>query len=124
MRRLIVSSTLALVAIAITLLAPAQLASAADRHPTQATATTIRASAGEMFFRLSAKTAKPGKVTFVVRNIGNAVHDFRINGKKTPLIQPGRSARLVVTLKRGRHPYLCTVFGHAAAGMRGVFRVT
>ena len=52
------------------------------------------------------------------------VHDFKIDGKKTPLIQPGRTARLVVTFKKtGKYPYLCAVLGHAAAGMRGVFLV-
>ena len=52
------------------------------------------------------------------------LHDFKINGKKTPLIQPDKTARLVVTFKKkGRYPYQCTVFGHAAAGMRGVFTV-
>lgn len=120
MRRFTLSSTLAVVAIAITLLAPAQLASAAERHTT---ATTIQVRAGEMFFRLSARSAKLGRVTFVVRNTGRMPHDFQIKGKKTPLIRPGRTARLVVTFRKGRYRYICTVPGHAAAGMRGVFTV-
>jgi hypothetical protein len=28
------------------------------------------------------------------------------------------------TLKKGKHPYKCTVPGHAAAGMKGVFTST
>ena len=52
------------------------------------------------------------------------MHDFKINGKHTPLIQPGTTARLVVTFtKKGKYPYLCTVPGHAAAGMKGIFTV-
>ena len=40
------------------------------------------------------------------------------------MLQPGKSARLTVTfLKKGRFPYLCTVPGRAAAGMKGVFIV-
>ena len=40
------------------------------------------------------------------------------------MLQPGKSARLTVTFrKKGRFPYLCTVPGHAAAGMKGVFVV-
>ena len=35
-----------------------------------------------------------------------------------------RTARIVVTFKKkGAYPYLCTVPGHAAAGMKGVFTV-
>jgi Copper binding proteins, plastocyanin/azurin family len=41
-----------------------------------------------------------------------------------PLIQPGKTAKLVVTFKKkGKYPYLCTVPGDAAAGMKGVFTV-
>ena len=36
----------------------------------------------------------------------------------------GKTARLVVTFKKkGKYTYLCTVPGHAAAGMKGVFTV-
>ena len=44
-------------------------------------------------------------------------------GKKTPLIKPGKSAKLTVTLKAGKSAYLCTVAGHAAAGMKGTLTV-
>ena len=40
------------------------------------------------------------------------------------MIQPGKSAKLAVTFKKaGKFSYLCTVPGHAAAGMKGVFTV-
>ena len=80
---------------------------------------------GEFFFRLSKKSiARPGKVTFVFKNIGHVSHDFKISGKRTPLERPGKTARLVVTFKKkGKYTYLCTVPGHAAAGMKGVFTV-
>ena len=52
------------------------------------------------------------------------LHNFRIIGKQTRLIQPGKTAKLAVRFrKKGRYRYLCTVPGHAAAGMRGVFTV-
>jgi plastocyanin len=105
-----------------TTLSSVQTASAGER---QAAATTIRVTGGEFFFRLSARSIRrPGRVTFVFRNIGAGLHDFKINGKKTPLIERGKSARLVVAFKkRGRYPYICTVPGHAGAGMKGVFTV-
>ncbi len=87
--------------------------------------TAIQVQGGEFFFRLSTRSlAKPGTVTFVFKNIGHVEHDFKINGKQTPLIQPGQTAKLVVSFtKSGTYPYLCTVPGHAEAGMKGVFTV-
>ena len=78
-----------------------------------------------MFFKLSSRTiARPGTVVFRISNGGHLLHDFRINGKTTPLIQPGKTAKLVITFKKaGKYAYQCTVPGHAAAGMKGVFTV-
>lgn len=106
-------------------LAVVPLASAGSATEVQTETTTIRVRAGEMYFKLSTRTlARPGRVTFVVTNVGHLLHDFRINGRQTPLISPGKSARLTVTFKKkGRYAYKCTVPGHAAAGMRGVFTV-
>jgi alcohol dehydrogenase (cytochrome c) len=89
------------------------------------TASTIQVKGGEFFFRLSTKSmAKPGKVTFVFTNIGHVAHDFKIDGNVTPLIQPGQTTKLAVTFtKAGSYPYLCTVPGHAEAGMKGTFTV-
>jgi uncharacterized cupredoxin-like copper-binding protein len=35
-----------------------------------------------------------------VTNKGKIPHDFKIAGKKTPLLKPGKSAELTVTLKK------------------------
>jgi outer membrane protein assembly factor BamB len=93
--------------------------------PSTAKGTSVQVKGGEFFFRLSTRSAiKPGTMTFVFTNIGHVLHDFKINGKQTPLIQPGNTAKLVVTFKnKGTYPYLCTVPGHAEAGMKGVFTV-
>ena len=101
------------------------LASAHGNRQTQATASTIQVKGRELSFTLSTKSiAKPGKVTFVFKNVGHVQHDFKINGRKTSLVQPSKTARLVVTFKKkGKYPYMCTVPGHAAAGMNGVFTV-
>jgi uncharacterized cupredoxin-like copper-binding protein len=125
MKKLTIS---ALAAIAIASLAFVQLASAhVDRTTaaTAATATTVQVKGGEFFFRLSTKSvARPGKVTFVFKNTGHVLHDFSIHGRKTALIQPGKTAKLVVSLaKKGKYGYLCTVPGHAQAGMKGTFTV-
>jgi uncharacterized cupredoxin-like copper-binding protein len=114
---------LVLAALIVGALAAVPLAPARADRQTAAAAATIQVKGGEIFFRLSTKTAKPGKTTFVFKNIGHVSHDFKIHGKKTPLIAPGKTARLVVTLQKGKYSYLCTVPGHAAAGMKGVFTV-
>ncbi len=88
------------------------------------TATTVTVKAKEFKFILSKKKARHGKVTFKITNTGTVAHDFKIAGKKTKLIRPRKSATLIVTLKKGKHPYTCTVPGHAAAGMKGVFTST
>jgi uncharacterized cupredoxin-like copper-binding protein len=125
MKQLTTRSVLALAAVAISASALVPLASARPERQTRAAATTVQVKGGEFFFRLSAKSvAKPGKVTFVFKNIGHVSHDFKINGKRTPLIGPGKTAKLLVTFKKkGKYPYLCTVPGHAAAGMKGTFTV-
>jgi uncharacterized cupredoxin-like copper-binding protein len=92
----------------------------------------------EFAFTLSPKTAPHGAITFTVSNGGNLPHDFELcskpsssasattcTGKKTALISPGASAKLTVAvLKAGTYEYLCTVPGHAAAGMKGLLKVT
>ena len=105
------------VAIAILAIAPSGSATA--------NTTVVQVKGGEFFFKLSTRSiARPGTVTFTFKNVGHVAHDFEIDGKKTALIQPGQTARLVVTFKKtGKYPYLCTVLGHAAAGMRGLFAV-
>ena len=65
-----------------------------------------------------------GDVAAQRASVGHLQHDFRIDGKQTPLLSPGRTSRLALTLKKkGGYTYLCTVPGHAAAGMKGVFTV-
>jgi plastocyanin len=94
------------------------------RSAEPAASRTIRVEAKEMKFALSASSAPRGTVVFVVRNTGKLVHDFKIAGRKTPLIRPGKTARLGVTFtRRGKYRYVCTVRGHAAAGMKGTFTV-
>jgi uncharacterized cupredoxin-like copper-binding protein len=100
----------------------------ASAHRSTAKATTVKVTAGkpsEFAFSLAPKTVKHGTVTFVVTNKGAIVHDFKIAGKQTPNITPGKSAKITVTFKKaGKYPYLCTVTGHAVAGMKGVLKVT
>jgi len=112
----------AIVATAVAALAVAvPLGSAATR------ASTVNVTAGkpaELKFTLSKQSAAKGVVTFKVTNKGALEHDFKIDGKVTKKLKPGTTTTLKVTFKKGgKFPYLCTLPGHAAAGMKGVFTV-
>ena len=94
-------------------------------------------AAKEFSFTLSPKKVAHGSVTFKITNKGNLPHDFELcaantggtattcKGKVTPMINPGSSATLTVNVaKAGKYEYLCTVSGHAAAGMKGILTVS
>jgi nitrite reductase (NO-forming) len=102
-------------------LAAGTSAAGTNRH---AAVTTVTVAASEFKFKLSRTTAPVGTVVFKLVNKGKIAHNFAIDGKKTPLLNPGKSATLkVVFKKKGRFAYLCTVPGHAKLGMKGVFGV-
>jgi uncharacterized cupredoxin-like copper-binding protein len=110
-------AVLASVAVALAIALPASAGSSA---------TVVTVTAGkpsELRFTVSKKIVTKGKVTFKVTNKGALEHDFKIGGKVTPKLKPGKTVLLTVALKKGKAPYLCTIPGHAAAGMRGVITV-
>ena len=122
MRRSLSSSPVRLLSVFAAVVVASALAGPAFAARAKAAA-TIKVTATEFKFTLSPTTVKHGSVIFTVVNKGKLAHDFKIAGKKTPLIKPGKSATLTVTLKAGKYPYLCTVPGHAAAGMKGTLVV-
>ena len=101
--------------------------------------TTVNVTAGkpsEFRFALSKKVLPHGTVIFRLKNGGAIPHDLKIcaspkgghanscKGKVTKLIVPAQSTTLTYTFKtKGTYEYLCTVPGHAAAGMKGDLRV-
>jgi plastocyanin len=96
----------------------------ASPTPSAQNATTVTVTMKEFKFVLSKRSVPHGLVTFKLVNKGVAPHDFKIAGKKSKLIARGKSGLLRVTLSAGSKRYLCTVPGHAAAGMKGTLRVT
>jgi uncharacterized cupredoxin-like copper-binding protein len=99
----------------------AQQTTTAAKTTTQAQAAPQTVQVTETEFRIALKgyKAQAGKFTFDVKNAGKLPHDLAIRGgPKTPLIQPGKSATLTVTLKPGQYHLFCSVPGHEQAGMR------
>lgn len=102
----------------------AKAESAAGSQGSTAVAKTINVTETEFKIQLPALTQlQGGKYTFVVKNAGKIQHDLAISGgsvagnTKTPLLNPGQTAKLTVSLKTGNYTLYCTVPGHKAAGM-------
>lgn len=119
-----VSRVVPAVAAALTLSAVAAPALAQAEATAHAAGASISVKATDFHFALSKSSAAPGKVTFKITNASPVAHDFKISGHKSPMVQPHKTISFSVTLKKGSYQYMCTVPGHAAAGMKGVFKVT
>lgn len=92
------------------------------------TAKTITVTEKEYKIGLSTRKAAAGSVRFVIRNTGKLTHQFAIAGpglktKKSPMIAPGKTVRLRVTLKAGKYSIWCPIPGHAALGMKATLTV-
>jgi len=84
--------------------------------------TTVKAVETDFHIALSKTSFKPGKYTFVAQNKGQTTHALMITGPgikmtMTKDIQPGQSAKLTVTLKKGAYDIDCPIPGHKALGM-------
>jgi uncharacterized cupredoxin-like copper-binding protein len=101
---------------------PAGSAKTTTHH---ASTVTIKVTANEWSFKLSKRSVPVGTtVKFVVTNRGKIGHDFKIAGKKTKLLAPGKSQSITVKFgKKGTFSYICTVTGHSRLGMQGKFAV-
>jgi uncharacterized cupredoxin-like copper-binding protein len=87
----------------------------------------------EFGFKLSKLEAPVGTVVFSVKNEGTVPHSFKVCtkpspsgsanacvGKVTKTLNPKQSAVLTVVFKsKGVFEFLCTIPGHASAGMKG-----
>jgi len=102
--------------------------------------TVIAGKPSELAFKLTKTSLVPvGTITFKVTNLGVAFHNFKICtipvpsaagaknscfGKSTPTLKHGQSATLIVKVSLdGKYEFLCTIPGHAAAGMKGLLGV-
>ena len=117
-------TTVAVLALTVAVAAFAVPAIARTGASSATIVTVTEGKPSEFRITLSKKTVRHGAVTFKVTNKGSIHHDFKIAGRKTKMLQPGKGATLTVTLTKGKKPYQCTVTGHAAGGMKGTLTVT
>ena len=80
--------------------------------------------------RIDARVGQP--VVLIIVNQGSQRHDLAFAAGGMPNLQgvetltmPGQSTRLTLTLdSAGVYPFLCTIPGHAAAGMTGAVYIS
>jgi uncharacterized cupredoxin-like copper-binding protein len=86
-------------------------------------ARTIAVSETEFKIAVPSASLTPGKYTFVVKNAGKLAHDLVFEGSNvsgregTPLIQPGGTSKVTVSLAKGDYTLYCSVDSHRQAGM-------
>jgi mono/diheme cytochrome c family protein len=81
---------------------------------------------GALAFLFGKATAKPGPVTISMPNQSPIPHDIAITGPVSatgPVVSKGGTSSFKATLKPGTYTFLCTVPGHAQAGMKGTLTV-
>jgi plastocyanin len=93
-------------------------------------ATTLHLQAdasGALKFDKSSLSAKAGKVTIVMGNPSPLKHDIAIQGDgvdvRGKVVAQGSTSTVTADLKPGTYTFLCTVDGHAAAGMKGTLTI-
>src|SRR5271154_4386245 len=84
--------------------------------------TSVKAVETDFHIALSKSSFKAGKYVFDAVNKGQTTHALMITGPgikmaMTKDIQPGQSATLAVTLKKGAYDIDCPIPGHKALGM-------
>jgi plastocyanin len=88
---------------------------------------------GEWALAPEARAIRPGRVTFVIRNNGDAQHGFEIKAEggggddrfeaQSRVLPPGRTTRITVDLPAGVYEIECYVAEHDALGMQGILVV-
>ncbi len=128
----------------IVIAAAVALASALAAQVAVAATPTVKVDLKEFKVLPSAKTAKAGKLTFAVKNIGKVDHELlviktnvapgklpvknaqaSVKGKvgEVKALKPGKSGKVTLTLAKGKYVLLCNLPGHYPAGQYTGFTV-
>jgi mono/diheme cytochrome c family protein len=79
---------------------------------------------GQLLYQYKNATAPAGGLTVNSQNKSQTPHDISIQGQATgKVVKGGGTSMIKVDLKPGKYTFLCTVPGHAQAGMKGTLTV-
>jgi plastocyanin len=88
---------------------------------------SLQADVSQLKFNESTLSAKPGKVTIVMKNPSPLQHDVAIEGNGVDaagkVVDQGGTSTATATLKAGTYSFYCTVDNHRQAGMEGTLTV-
>jgi uncharacterized cupredoxin-like copper-binding protein len=95
---------------------------AATTQTTASASTKVAVEETEFKITPASTKLKAGAYELDAKNTGKIQHDLVVDGPgvtdtKTPLIDPGGTATLKVTLRPGTYQFYCSVPGHKQAGM-------
>ena len=95
--------------------------------PSAGAALSLQADKSQLKFDKSALSAKPGKVTIVMKNPSPLPHDVAIEGNgveaRGKIVNQGGTSTATATLKAGTYTFYCSVDNHRQAGMEGTLTV-
>jgi uncharacterized cupredoxin-like copper-binding protein len=98
-----------------------------EAAPPAAGATALSVTTGDLFFdpKTLAGTAN-ADVVITITNNGALAHDFSLPdlGITSKLLNPGESTTVTVNAAAGDYTFICTVPGHADAGMTGTLTLS
>ena len=85
-------------------------------------AAQVDVALGEWYVRLDPATIASGPVQFDIRNEGDVVHSFEVEGmgieEVSRELSPGESSTMMVDLRPGTYDAYCPIGNHAERGMR------
>jgi plastocyanin len=88
---------------------------------------SLQADQSQLKFDKSALSAKPGKVTIVMKNPSALPHDVAIEGNGVDVrgktVNQGGTSTATAKLTAGTYTFYCSVDNHRQAGMEGTLTV-
>jgi mono/diheme cytochrome c family protein len=79
---------------------------------------------GQLLYQYKNAAAPAGQLTINSLNKSQTPHDISVQGQATgKVVKGGGTSTISVNLKPGKYTFLCTVPGHAQAGMKGTLTV-
>jgi uncharacterized cupredoxin-like copper-binding protein len=99
----------------------------AYKEPAGPPVETVHIQSGNVYFKPTQLTVKPGIIKIDLKNVESGTHDLVINGLpgfQLEVSGAGSSASGKVDLTKGAHEFYCTIPGHKEAGMKGTITVS